>query len=251
MGLGPLHGVDAPAGPGKALPADLREEGLAPGAVFPLHLLGTPAHQHQDHLGRQRQVVEQGIQHPQVVGRQLFAQAALHLVAQGGEGGRLVVQGGVQILQGVFRGRGLRGGGIGLGHVFGGQPLPPQQGEGGGQPGLGPVQVVHRPPAQQVEIEQGRVPVVQPQQQVGGLAGDGQHLPGYQQLRHGVFPPFVTSLVPPGYPAIVNIILPQLSPFVNSQFMPPAVSGAGFRRAFCPAWNIMAVTIRDRPRPDT
>ena len=98
MGLGPLHRVDALAGPDKALLFDLGQEGPPSRPVFSFHLLGTPAHQHQNNLGRQSQMVIECVQRPQVVGGQLFAQPPLHLVAQGGKGGCIFFQGGGNIL---------------------------------------------------------------------------------------------------------------------------------------------------------
>ena len=97
MGLRRLHGVDALPGPGKALLAHLGEEGAPPRPVLPLRLLDAPSDQHQDHLAGQGQVVIQGEQDLQVIGRQPLAQAALHLVRQGGEGGARLLEGGSDV----------------------------------------------------------------------------------------------------------------------------------------------------------
>ena len=150
MALGGLHRVDALPGPGKPLFADLGEKGPAAGAVLALHLLNAPAHQQEDDLGGQGQIVVEGVENLQIVGSELLAQSPLHLVAQGGEGGGLVAEGGGDVLQGVLRRGGLGdGSGRDGGELTGGHALALESLQGG-------LFALHRPgePLQAVAAQQ-------------------------------------------------------------------------------------------------
>ena len=178
-----LQRIHAVSGPCSRLPPDDGQEGLAARAVLAFLFLDAEGDDEQDDLRGQGQMVVQGKQGLQVGGGQLFAQPALHLVRQRGEGG-----GGLQRLGdvggGVFgshlrKGLGLRCGELGglrAGQKFlAHQPVP-----GGVQPVNGPVQPPGISPAQQMQVQQGSVRVVEGKQAVGGFAAQGEYAVGEQ-----------------------------------------------------------------------
>ena len=176
VGGGPLLGVQSPAGPGVALLLDLAHGGPAAGAVLAGGALGAVAHQQEDHVRRQAQIVVKAQQHGKVRGGQALAQLPLHLRRQRPEDAVLFkALGDVLALVG---GRLL--GGLGLTLRLGRAQqlhLPELVLRRGGALSV-PVELLGRlgrgdgpPAAQQADVQKGRVPVPLRQQAAGHRAG--------------------------------------------------------------------------------
>ena len=174
-------GVDAPAGPGVALPLDLAEGGPPARAEAGGGPLRAVADQEVDHVGGQPQVVVQPQQGGEVRRGKAFAQLPLHL---GGEAAELpaLLQLPGHLLLAV--GGGLVGGL--WGRALGGDepqvpedglrrlnaaPVPaelPREGPGRGVP----------PAAEQGQVEEGGVPVPPVQEALHRLGGEGDGVVG-------------------------------------------------------------------------
>ena len=192
-----LGGVHPQPVPHKALLLDLAHAGLPAGAVLAGKLLHAPAHQQADHLRRQGQIVVEGVQALEIRRGQNLAQPPLHLVHQAGEGGGLVLQLPGDVGGGVLRraGGGFRRGGLrrtdGAVRQAQGDQGPPPLLQSAPVPveGLAGRRGVQLPaPAQQVQVEQGRVPVSPGHQPLRRPGRHGYDLSGQQQLRHGNSP---------------------------------------------------------------